>query len=194
MNHLAHIHLSRHQPETLMGNLCADMFKGSMRQSLTVELQKGIWIHNHIDRYTDAHPLVHRMKARLIPHFGKYSGVLLDILMDHQLAQHWHMFSDLPFGTACEEAYRDIRAGTHLLPEATAHRIQGMLNSEWLHHFAHSDGLKTTLKYLAQRAKFADDFSSLCDLYRVEKGELDILFMEFYPELDGYVRLRVAEL
>ncbi|MGL4552092.1 MAG: ACP phosphodiesterase, partial [Gemmataceae bacterium] len=65
MNWLAHALLSPPDPEVRLGNLLADLVKGRDRHPMGEPFRRGIALHQRIDRFTDAHPVVHRSIARL---------------------------------------------------------------------------------------------------------------------------------
>ncbi len=194
MNHLAHIHLSRHNTVLLAGNFGADLLSFDFKKNAPNFVGKGIKLHMWIDAYTDSHPLVKEQKKMLYPSFGKYSPVLLDLLMDHQLACHWYLFDDRPFELACDSFYEQIYDIIVHFPAASSERVQQMLTSRWLHTFAHTEGFGLTLKLFGRRTTFVSDFSALIPFYLENKDFFDRLFCEFYPELDAYARLRSEEL
>ena len=87
MNYLAHIFLSGPNRKVQLGNFVGDAVKGSSYKNYPSDIAKGIQLHRAIDDYTDHHPAVCEVVHRLQPEFGRYSGVLLDILSfpPHQL-------------------------------------------------------------------------------------------------------------
>jgi acyl carrier protein phosphodiesterase len=194
MNHLAHIHLSRHNPILLAGNFGADLLSFDFKKNAPDFVGKGIKLHLWIDAYTDNHPLIKEQKRKLYPDFGKYSPVLLDLLMDHQLACHWYLFNDEPFEESCDTFYAQIEGVIPHFPDPAAVRVRKMLHARWLHTFAHTEGFGITLQLFGRRTTFKSDFSALTPFYLENKDFFDRHFCEFYPELDAYARLRTEEL
>jgi acyl carrier protein phosphodiesterase len=193
MNHLAHIHLSRKYPELLIGNLIADFLNYKELKNATGELSNGVKLHMLIDHYTDTHPLVFNYKRLLYPYFGKYSAVLADLLMDHQLAKSWYLYDDRIFDEACTFTYDEILSKLSLVPLPIAIRLENMIKEKWLHSFQFESGILYSLHLLAKRAKFANDFSELIPIYLENMVQFDLIFSEFYPELDAYTQLRASE-
>ena len=85
MNHLAHCFLSD-DDDILLGNFIGDYIKGSTWKLLPEPVQKGIFIHRHIDAYTDAHEACDRSVNRIRTFAGRYSPPMVDVLYDHILA------------------------------------------------------------------------------------------------------------
>ena len=193
MNHLAHIHLSRKYPDLLIGNLIADFLNYKELKNPKEGLADGVKLHMMIDHYTDTHPLVFTYKRLLYPYFGKYSAVLADLLMDHQLAQSWYLYDDRSFEDACNSSYDLIISKLTMVPLPIVIRLENMIKDKWLHSVQYESGFLYALHLLAKRAKFADDFSDLIPVYLENKIQFDLIFAEFYPELDAYTQLRASE-
>lgn len=95
MNFLAHIYLSGENDDLKFGNFIGDWVKGNKYQTYSKEVQKGILLHRKIDSYTDIHPVVKESIYRMRPAYGKYAGVVIDILYDHYLAKNWGNYSSI---------------------------------------------------------------------------------------------------
>ncbi len=194
MNHLAHIYLSYDDPDVTLGNLYCDWLSIAAQKQLPERYLPGLRLHRWIDEYTDHHPVVVRMRRAMYPLFGKYSGVILDILMDHQLAVRWNYFSTEPYDVFCSKAFDRIAGFRHDLPEDLHIRVDDMLANRWLETFLTAEGMEITFRMLARRAKFPADFKAVMPYYTANQIEMDAGFMEFFPELAGYVRLRWPEI
>ncbi|NPA44301.1 MAG: DUF479 domain-containing protein [Chlorobi bacterium] len=93
MNFLAHIYLSGENDDVKFGNFIGDFVKGKKYKKYRDDIKKGILLHREIDSYTDKHPIVHKSIERMRPAYGKYAGVVIDILYDHFLAKNWEQYS-----------------------------------------------------------------------------------------------------
>ena len=89
MNFLAHTHLSQDNEDVIFGNFIADAVKGKSYLKYRKDIITGILLHRDIDTFTDRHPIVKNSKATVREHFGKYSGIVVDIYYDHFLAHNW---------------------------------------------------------------------------------------------------------
>ena len=70
MNYLAHLYLAGDVPESIMGNLMGDFLKGVNVGAHPRAVRAGIRMHQLIDGFTDAHPVVERSKRRMPPPTG----------------------------------------------------------------------------------------------------------------------------
>ncbi len=193
MNHLAHIYLSYGHESILLGNFFCDFLSLPEQRAIPADFSGGFKVHRWIDDYTDSHKLVAEMRNTLRPASGKYAGVIADILMDHQLVKFWNLFSEHPYEEYCTTQYHNLEKLFWLVPGHTSSKVQHMINDQWLHSFAEVSGMEYTFSLLAQRAKYRDSFAEVMPLYKENESKLDGLFMEFFPELCGYVVLRLEE-
>ena len=127
MNFLAHLYLSPSQPDFRVGSFAADGFKGSISSSLPLHLQKGIEAHRALDSFTDTHPVFRESTRLLASGYGKWAGVIADILYDHFLATHWPQLSETPLTTFSKECYSDLNRFLVLLPAVTKRIFPYML-------------------------------------------------------------------
>jgi acyl carrier protein phosphodiesterase len=193
MNHLAHIYLSYGHESILPGNFFCDFLTLAEQRNMPENYSGGFRLHRWIDDYTDSHKLVAEMRNILRPASGKYAGVIADILMDHQLVKFWNLFGEISYDEYCDTQYLNLEKILPIIPGHTVSKVQHMIRDRWLHSFAHVSGMEFTFSLLAQRAKYRDSFAEVMPLYKENESKLDGLFMEFFPELCGYVVLRLEE-
>jgi acyl carrier protein phosphodiesterase len=114
MNFLAHLWLADQVDANLAGAILGDLVRGrivlnhsetiasantSDRDSpvisavMPTELARSILLHRRIDVRTDHHPRVKNAMAAFAPGARRYAGILLDLIYDHALTQHWQHFS-----------------------------------------------------------------------------------------------------
>ena len=79
----------------MVGSFLGDFVKGTLQSRFEPEIESGIRLHRAIDAFTDQHPQVLTAAARFSPPFRRYSGILLDVLFDHLLAQSWSDYYEI---------------------------------------------------------------------------------------------------
>jgi len=97
MNYLAHAYLSGGSDEVLIGNFIGDSVKGKQYLNYRAQVQEGILIHRQIDFFTDNHALVKQCAGHFRQAYGRYSGIVTDVIFDHFLAKYWETWSVIPF-------------------------------------------------------------------------------------------------
>ena len=113
MNYLAHSFLSFNQTDLIIGNFIADSIQGNKFEGLTNGIIKGIHLHRKIDSFTDSHPIYLTSKHRFSKDFGKYSGILMDMIYDHYLAKNFSLYSTLPLQNYCSDLYKLLNENNH---------------------------------------------------------------------------------
>jgi len=194
LNHLAHTYLSYGDSESLIVNLYLDFMRLSEVKAIQPPYQKGIKLHRWIDEYTDTHPVVLGLNKALSVEFGRYASVATDIYFDFFLARKWDMFSEQPFDDFCDQSYKSILDQSHVLPQRLMPQVHAMLSDRWLHSFKSMEGMVYTFDSLSRRASFSNKFADGPEIWERRFFEIEAAFMEFFPELAGYIKLRWEEL
>ncbi len=76
--------------------MLGDFIRG--RQALAAfseEVQRGVLLHRHIDVHTDALPEVASMRRWFDAPFRRFSGIVIDLAIDHELAKRWTNYSEV---------------------------------------------------------------------------------------------------
>jgi acyl carrier protein phosphodiesterase len=192
MNWLAHVFLAGPDADCRLGNLLADMVKGSVRRSLRPGLQHGIACHQAIDAFTDEHPLVLRSKRRLASRYERLAGILVDVFYDHILASDWPCYSAAPLREFTREVYALFPAYRHELPAEVNGVLERMAAADWLGSYARVEGIADVLARLSARLarRLGRDFAlerAIGEL-TIHRDGLTADFHEFFPQLAGHVR------
>ena len=106
MNFLAHLVLAGDDESLRLGAMLGDFVRG--RYSLEAYpggVQQGILMHRHIDGFVDALPETANLRRCFRDPFRRYSGIIIDLAFDHELAVRWSAYSDIPL----EQFDREVR-------------------------------------------------------------------------------------
>lgn len=191
MNWLAHLFLSEPNVESRLGNIIADIVKGSNRQNLNSHIHRGIKCHQCVDAFTDAHFIVHRSKQRINPNYRRFAGILVDVFYDHFLAKNWFIYTNVPLEQFTQEIYESFQAYPGKLPLEVTQILTRIATEDWLGSYRYVAGVETTLARISQRLSrrahsviLTPAVTELTAHYK----NLDNDFQEFFPELVGYVQ------
>ena len=163
-------------------------------KNLPREVHSGIQVHRWIDDYTDHHPVVKQLNKLLTPYFSRYASVASDIYYDYFLSKKWDYFSSEDQASFIEDSYDLLIRNIDWLPSRVHERLRGMIADRWLHQLGTPEGLDFTFQSLHRRATFDNNFHLGMEVLDKEYFALEASFMEFFPELNGYVKLRLEEL
>lgn len=192
MNYLAHAYLTPDDDLLLMGNLWGDLLRPRDYPGLPQAMRRGIDLHRAIDRFTDAHPDVAAMRDLLRPAQGKYTPVVVDVLLDHVLSLQWADHHAEPLEVFCLDQYARVEGHLGLLPEPYQPRVRRMLDNRWLESCATRERMQHTLRMLSMRAAFENSMEDALFAYDRHADAMERLFGNFFAELKRAISLRSA--
>lgn len=187
MNFLAHLALSKDDPDLMIGNAVADFTRRKYYSDFSAGVQEGIALHHFIDDFTDSHPLIKEMCEQWRPRQGKYAGVVNDIIMDHFLAMDFETYSDYSLEDFAQRVYALLREQWDYLPERAQHTFTWMQKGNWLYNYQFENGIERTLSGMSRRAQHQNQMAEAIDLLRRRKSFFKEGFEEFYPLLQKAV-------
>jgi acyl carrier protein phosphodiesterase len=182
MNHLAHLFLADPTPESRAGNFGADFFKGAVGKH-DRRIRSSIRLHRAVDAFTDAHPAVHRSKARVRHAAGNASGVVVDLAYDHFLATAWKEYSPQPLEEFARGVYVDLLEAQALLPVSLRQALPRMVKDDWLLRYRTLEGVRRALWFLSRRLRRPPDLDAVIAAIAEEQDLLAADFHEFFPQL-----------
>lgn len=179
MNFLAHLYLSKRADDLMIGNFIGDAVKGNNFNNYSEGIAHGIIMHRSIDSYTDAHPVVHQSKMRLVPRYKKYAGVLVDVFYDHFLASNWNQYHQTPLLEFADKVYKLMQDNIQILPAKSREMLPYMIKYNWLFNYSKIEGIKRTLTGMANRTNFISNME-----YATE--ELEYFYDDFQKEFEMF--------
>ncbi|WP_375177106.1 acyl carrier protein phosphodiesterase [Marinobacter mobilis] len=190
MNHLAHLYLAPGDPESRVGALLGDFSRGLELDQLPDRVLEGLRHHRAVDAFTDTHPQVLAAKGLFSPQRRRFAGVALDVLFDHYLIRHWSQFSATPIETFIEQAYADLSANRHLMPERMAVVTGRMIRDDWLSRYSDINTIGFVLDRIAERIRFSNRFTGAIDEIKRNDQQLEQYFLAFFPDLVAATRVK----
>ncbi|KYC35171.1 ACP phosphodiesterase [Scytonema hofmannii PCC 7110] len=187
MNWLAHLFLSEKNVESRLGNLLADLVKGSARQDLNFGIQRGMECHKVVDTFTDCHVIVRCSKGRISQRYKRFAGILVDIFYDYFLAKNWSVYSNIPLDEFTTQIYESFQAYPGQIPTPVREILNRMAAEDWLGSYRNLAGVEKTIRRISHRLsmRLSKPFSlnlAVSELITHE-SELENDFREFFPEL-----------
>ena len=186
MNWLAHVFLSEDNIEHQLGNLLTDPLKGKAWEGASEHVRKGIETHKRIDTFTDSHPIVSKSKAHLAKR-GPLKGVVLDIVYDYFLSQHWEKFAKVERENFLEAFRTQAPEAILSYPDRAQHVISRVVMNRQLSSYISMDGVEGAFgridMRLSERVKNKDTTMRYLPIVKKEKVYLEEAFLDFFPEL-----------
>jgi len=194
MNFLAHLVLAEATPQSRLGNLMGDFCQGIDLKTLPEAVQAGIWRHRAVDRFTDTAAEVHEAKALISKERRRFAPVMVDVLFDHLLLQHWQRFEQRPYDSLCRQIYHDLWQQRGLMPPAMAATVTAIVQQDWFGSYRDLNQIGQALDRIAGLIRFANQFAGSIAEISLHYSTLNQLFLQFYPRLQLFVQQRGPEL
>lgn len=194
MNYLAHIYLSGDNELVTIGNFIADGIKGKSYKTYSIDIQKGILLHRHIDTFTDAHETVRLSTKRLHKKYSHYSGVIIDILYDHFLAKNWKNYCSVPLEDYIDHFYDSLERNYEILPSRIQKMMPYMLADNWLVSYASIEGISRVLDGMNRRTKNRSSMNEAVVELEAFYTEFENEFSSFFDELIIFSNQKLNEL
>lgn len=184
MNYLAHSYLSFEDDEVLFGNFIGDFVKGKKRMlEFPSKVQKGLMLHREIDRFTDNHKATIRSRKLVQNELSITSGIFVDMIYDHILANFWKDFSDLELKVYTTSIYNRIDQFESFFDPKFAYMYGYMKEGDWLFHYSKKEYMTRFLKGVSNRVKIENNLDNSFWLYENFKSELEGNFLELFQDL-----------
>ena len=190
MNFLAHLYLADPTPEALMGSLLGDFVKGQPDERFGAEVIAGIRLHRAIDHFTDHHPTVLASKRLISPLRRRFAGIIVDVVYDYCLCQHWSRFSSGSLPGFIAATYSTLAQYQGYLPERAAIAVQALITEDWLSCYGRLDGIGHTLNRISQRIKRTNSLAGAIEELEAHEAALCQHFLDFFPALIQFVNER----
>lgn len=190
MNYLSHIYLSGESEEIKLGNFIGDFVKGNQFLKYPPEVAKGILLHRQIDSFTDSHCVVNECIAKLRPRFGKYSGIVIDIFLDHFLAANWNLYSFEKLSTFSKRFHAVLLSNYFQLPSQVKMFIPFLIQNKRLQSYASFEGIEKTLRIMVKHTSLPAETEFALKILGEEYLFFDHAFHKFFPEIIRFIENR----
>ncbi len=187
MNYLAHLFLSGDDEEIIVGNFIGDYIKGHNFSNYSDKVRRGIILHRNIDMFTDNNSIVRASKSRFKDIYGKYAGILVDILYDHYLALKWKIFTSRSLDDFVILVHKVLKDYHDILPEQVKAFIPSFINNNWLNTYKSIDGIEIVLDKMSKRTSLPDETKFAIQVFREEYDYIEEEFLAYFPALMDFV-------
>lgn len=160
MNFLAHSLISleidtQTKQQTLYGNFAGDFYKGLIPHlNLADNLKGGVVLHRLIDKISDRPD---SLTTQLLQStFGRYKGIVSDIMIDHFLAKHFQRLFAKDLNEIQTQIFQQIEQQRTIFPEQFVPMFNWLQSRKALTHYADLDFLERVFAGMASRVKKGD--------------------------------------
>jgi len=193
LNFLAHIYLSGDNPKIQVGNFIGDFVKGRAYENYQADIRLGILMHRFIDSYTDNSATAKEAKKVFEPLYGRFSGIVSDVVLDHFLSINWHLYSQVPLRSYIHEVHRNLWNYRFLLPPRGKKLLPSLIYRGYLLQYVSLHGIENVLSRMALRTVLPDWSAGGVKIIRENYLELNNIFLDFMNELRTALEVKFPE-
>jgi len=187
MNYLAHTYLSGDNDNVKIGNFLGDWVKGSDYLKYPEDIQTGILLHRNIDAFTDNHQITRLSASRFRSRYSKYSGIIIDILYDHYLANSWKDFSDMPLRDYVNRIHNIMLNNFDILPPRLQNYLPGFMNERWIERYATLEGIRDVLDTMSKRTSLPNETEFAISVIEAYYSDFRHEFFTFFTQMVSFV-------
>jgi len=187
MNYLSHIYLSGESEEIKLGNFIGDFVKGQQFMKYPSDVSKGIMLHRQIDSFTDSHDIVKECIVKLRPGFGRYSGIVVDIFLDHFLAVNWNNYSFEKLSSFTKRFHAILLSNFFQLPSQVKMFLPFLIQNKRLQSYVSFEGIEKTLRIMVSHTSLPSETEFAMKILEDEYDFFNIAFNQFFPEMIYFV-------
>ena len=190
MNYLSHIYLSGDSEEIKLGNFIGDFVKGQQFMRYPPYVAKGILLHRQIDLFTDSHNSVKECIKILRPGFGKYSGIVIDIFLDHFLAVNWRHYSYEKLPSFTKRFHAILLSNFFQLPSQVKMFLPFLIQNKRLQSYVSFEGIEKTLSIMVSRTSLPSETKFAMKILEDKYEFFNRAFNQFFPEMIHFVEAK----
>ncbi len=188
MNFLAHLCLAHGDSGLMLGGMFGDFVRGRRALRAYPEgVRQGIILHRYIDRCTDSSSVVKKLRPRFPREFRRYSGIIIDLAFDHELALNWWRFMPYSLERFDLETRDLLRDNAAFVPE----KLTGFMHYADRHGlfcaYRDADMTMYALAGIGTRLKRANPLHRVAEIWPQLAPEFSLAFREFFPQIQSEV-------
>ena len=187
MNHLAHFLLSASEEDLLIGSFLGDFIKGRLVGEYPHSIERGMRLHRAIDAFTDHHETVLRSCRRPAPEFRRVAPIMVDIIYDYFLANHWRAYHPESMSSFSTTIFSTVLNTRITLPTAAFRLINLMEEHRSLAGYDQVIFVERAFNHLSKRLSRSNPLARGISEFHDHYSGFEEDFIEFYPILNSFV-------
>ncbi|WP_035014564.1 ACP phosphodiesterase [Catenovulum agarivorans] len=193
MNYLAHLYLAQPNADSHFGNLLGDFGGKRDVKHMPVTVKKALDNHYLVDKFTDNHLAIKQAKGYFSKPRKRFASIAIDVVFDHFLIKNWMLFNEEPLAVFKQNSYQLLHKRIPDMPYRMQNVISSLIKNDWFKEYETLTGIGGALDNIAKRIRFTNNFSGAVEDIQCHYDELEMLFLEFFPQLINHVNQNALE-
>ena len=188
MNFLAHLCLASADSDLMLGGLFGDFIRGRRAlRKFPEPVRQGIILHRYIDRCTDHSPVVKNLRPKFPREFRRYSGIIIDLAFDHELALNWWRYMPQSLERFDVETRDLIRDNTAMVPDGLSQFMRYADRHGLFAAYRDEDVILYALAGIGTRLSRSNPLHRAAEIWPELALEFRSSFREFFPQIQSDV-------
>ncbi|NQU53778.1 MAG: DUF479 domain-containing protein [Bacteroidetes bacterium] len=187
MNFLAHIYLSGKNEKLMVGNFIGDYVKGKKYEDFHTTIKDGILLHRQIDSFTDNHYNFREAKKLLVPVYGLYSGIVIDLFYDHFLAKSWNNHSNVTLRQFTKWTHAVLLSNFFHLPKRVQGFLPFLIQNRRLESYATPNGIQKSLEIMSRYTSLPEHSKKAMEIMDSNQQFFEDNFGVFIKDMVAFV-------
>jgi len=184
MNFLAHLCLANGDSGLMLGGMIGDFVRGRRVLKIYPEpVRQGIILHRYIDRCTDHSQVVKKLRREFPREFRRYSGIIIDVAFDHELALNWWRYMPGSLERFDVEVRDLLRDNRHLVPEGVDQFMQYADLHGLFTAYREEDVIMFCLAGMGTRLSRPNPLHRVAEIWPELAPQFKPAFQEFFPQI-----------
>ena len=188
MNFLAHLCLANGDTGLMLGGMFGDFVRGRRAlRAFPEPIRQGIVLHRYIDKRTDQSAVVKKLRSRFPGEFRRYSGIIIDLAFDHELAVNWWRYMPGSLERFDLEIRDLLRDNAELVPDGLAHFMQYADRHGLFTAYREVDVTLFSLAGLGTRLSRPNPLHRVAEIWPELAPEFRTSFRQLFPQIQSDV-------
>jgi len=188
MNFLAHLCLASGNSDLMLGGLFGDFIRGRRALRAYPEpVRQGIILHRYIDRRTDYSPAVKNLRSKFPREFRRYSGIIIDLAFDHELALNWWRYMPQSLERFDVETRDLLRDNAVMVPDGLTRFMAYADRHGLFTAYRDEDVIMYALAGIGTRLSRSNPLHRVAEIWPELALEFRSSFREFFPQIQSDV-------
>ena len=181
MNYLSHIVLAK-SGKIQIGAFIADAVKGNNHKLYNKNIQLGILQHRMIDSLIDNDKNVAHVTALFRPKYGKYAGIVTDIVFDYFLLKNWNKYQKISIKIFVLNFFINVIFNYCIFPKRMKRFVKVVIFNNLTAYYKSTSGVARVLDLMSKYRGIPDESNFAIDVINDNYNFINDIFNSFFKK------------
>ena len=182
MNYLSHIVLAK-SGKIQIGGFIADAVKGNDYKYFNKDIQKGILQHRFIDSYIDNDKEVAKVTTLFRPKYGKYAGIVTDVIFDYFLLENWDKFQKVPLKLFVLKFFFNVIVNYRIFPTRMKRFVKVVVFNNLTAYYKSTNGVAKVLDLMSKYRGIPNESEFAISVINENYEFINNIFIGFFEKV-----------